>query len=144
LAGAAVIIFSFGANRRALGQRLAALDHVVTILISLWTPMLGGFCAGRIFTMGWSAILSGLSLPGGGSGAGARARYGAAGMMTGALVGTMAGAGIAIWQTRDCGCCWGENLTGEACCKVLPLMFGFGVPVHVRVDTRSLPKHFFE
>jgi O-antigen/teichoic acid export membrane protein len=145
----AVFIFIFQAQivtRLALGSALPLWITLLMILLSLWAPMLGGVLQGKqdFFTMGWSAILGGVIRLGVAAALVIALGGGAAGMMTGALVGMMVVAGIAIWQTRDL---WslprekfdGRSLLGE----VLPLMFGFGVFQFMFASDTIFAKAFF-
>ena len=99
------------------------------LLLSLWAPMFGGVLQGRqdFFWLGWSVILGG-----GGRFVAAvflvlALGFGAAGMMTGALIGVGLAAGVAIWRTRDLWLLQKEQFDGKNLIKqVLPLMFGFG------------------
>ena len=99
------------------------------LLASLWMPMFSGVVQGRqdFFWLGWAAIF-------GGAGRFVVAAIlvlalglGAAGMMTGALLGVGFSALIVIWRSRDLWSLPSEKFDGKSLLKqVVPLMFGFG------------------
>ena len=77
--------------------------------------------------MGWATIFGGAARLGGAVILVLALTMGAAGMMTGALIGIGLMAAIAIWRTRDLWLLPAESFDGKSVLRqVLPLMFGFG------------------
>lgn len=117
-----------------------------TILVSLWAPMFSGILQGcqDFFIMGWAAILGGVCRVGMAALLVLALGYGAAGMISGALVGMTLVAGIAIWRTRAL---WarprarfdGRSLLGQ----ITPLMFGFGAFQFMFTSDTMFAKAFF-
>ena len=97
------------------------------ILVSLWQPMFNGVLQGRqdFFWLGWTQFIGGL-------GRFVFAAFfvlalgaGAAGMMTGALMGVGAPVAICIWRTRDLWSGPREPFDGKALMpQVIPLLVG--------------------
>jgi O-antigen/teichoic acid export membrane protein len=116
------------------------------LLVSLWGPMFSGVLQGRqdFFWMGWSAIF-------GGAGRFMAAAFlvlvlgfGAAGMMTGALIGVGLAAVVAIWRTRDLWLLPAERFDGTGLMKqVMPLMFGFGACQFMFTSDTIFAKAYF-
>jgi O-antigen/teichoic acid export membrane protein len=99
------------------------------LLASLWLPMFSGVVQGRqdFFWMGWSTIFSGAGRFIAATFLVLALGFGAAGMMTGALIGVVLAAVIVIWRTRDLWSLKAERFDGKSLMKqVVPLMFGFG------------------
>jgi len=131
-ASGAAIVFMFRKQIVAgwhLPNELGLWVTVLLLLVSLWMPMFSGVLQGRqdFFWLGWSTIFGG----------GARLigavffvlaiSLGAAGMMTGALIGIGLMAAIAIWRSRDLWTLPAEPFDGGSVLRqVLPLMLGFG------------------
>jgi O-antigen/teichoic acid export membrane protein len=116
------------------------------LLVSLWAPMFGGVLQGRqdFFWLGWSAIFGG----GGRFVAAAflvlALGFGAAGMMTGALIGVGLAAVVAIWRTRDLWMLPTERFDGKSLMKqVVPLMFGFGACQFMFTSDTMFAKAYF-
>ena len=116
------------------------------LLVSLWAPMFGGVLQGRqdFFWLGWSAIFGG----GGRFVAAAflvlALGFGAAGMMTGALIGVGLAAVVAIWRTRDLWMLPTERFDGKSLRKqVVPLMFGFGACQFMFTSDTMFAKAYF-
>jgi O-antigen/teichoic acid export membrane protein len=148
LAAAAVILIFQGriVARWQLGSSLPLWITLFTVLISLWVPMLSGVLQGRqdFFTLGWSAILGGVIRLGVAAALVIALGGGAAGMMTGALVGMMVVAGIAIWQIRDLWSLPRERFDGRSLLRqVVPLMFGFGAFQFMFASDTMFAKAFF-
>lgn len=99
------------------------------ILLQLWLPMFWGILQGQqnFMWFGLSMITSGVGRFGGAALLVLAFGCYAAGMLTGALLGLLAAAGVAIWQTRTL---WrGHALPFDwrkLLAQVIPLMLGFG------------------
>jgi O-antigen/teichoic acid export membrane protein len=116
------------------------------LLISLWSPLFSGVLQGRqdFFWMGWASII-------GGAGRFLIAAIlvlafgcGAAGMMTGALIGIGFVAFIATWRTRDLWSLRREKFDGIGLLRqVLPLAFGFGACQFLFTSDTMFAKAFF-
>ena len=116
------------------------------LLASLWFPMFSGVVQGRqdFFWLGWGAIFGG----GGRFLAAAflvlALGFGAAGMMTGALIGVGLSAAIVIWRSRDLWSQPAEGFDGKSLLKqVLPLMFGFGACQFMFTSDTMFAKAYF-
>ena len=116
------------------------------LLISLWAPMFVGVLQGRqdFFWLGWSAIFGG----GGRFLAAAffvlALGFGAAGMMTGALIGVGLTAVVAVWRTRDLWSLRSEAFDGRSLIKqVVPLLFGFGACQFMFTSDTMYAKAYF-
>jgi len=112
-----------------LPSELGLWVTMVLLLASLWAPMFGGLLQGRqdFFWMGWSAILGGAGRLAGAMFLVMALGLGAAGMMTGALIGIGLTAAIAIWRTRDLWLSPAERFDKKSVLRqVMPLMLGFG------------------
>lgn len=99
------------------------------VLLSLWVPMFSGVLQGRqdFFWMGWASILAGVVRFAAAVILVMALALGAAGMMTGALIGIGLGAAIAIWRTRDLWLGRAEAFDGKKLLRqITPLLFGFG------------------
>lgn len=119
---------------------------LLLLLFSLWMPMFAGVLQGRqdFFWLGWSTLLGG-----GGRILGAAVLVlalgmGAAGMMTGAVIGVGLTVVIAIWRTRDLWSLPRERFDGMALMRqVMPLVFGFGACQFMFTsDTMFAKSHF--
>jgi O-antigen/teichoic acid export membrane protein len=116
------------------------------VLFSLWMPMFSGVLQGRqdFFWLGWSQIL-------GGTGRFAIAAVlvlafgaGAAGMMTGAMLGVALSAVIAIWRTRDLWSGPAEPFDGRSLMRqVTPLLLGFGAFQFMFASDTMFAKAYF-
>jgi hypothetical protein len=129
---AATIIF-LRRNDIAAGWHLPSVTGLLVtlpvLLASIWMPMFFGGVQGRqdFFWLGWAQLLSGV-------GRLAFAAFfvlvfhaGAAGMMTGALVGVGLGAMIGIGRTRDLWSAPSEPFEWKPLMRqVVPLLLGFG------------------
>jgi O-antigen/teichoic acid export membrane protein len=116
------------------------------LLVTLWGTMLGGMLQGRqdFFWMGWVAILSGVLRLIAAALLVLALGFGAAGMMTGALIGVGLGAVITIWRTRDLWSLPSERFDGKGLVKqVLPLMFGFGACQFMFTSDTMFAKAYF-
>ncbi len=146
---AAVVVFIFQGQivaRLSLGSAMPLWITLLTILLSLWMPMLGGVLQGRqdFFTMGWSAMLSGVSRVAVAAVLVLALGRGAAGMMTGALVGMLIGVGIGGWMTRDLWMLPREKFDGWSLLReIMPLMFGFGAFQFMFASDTIFAKAFF-
>ena len=112
-----------------LPNELGLWVTLVLLLASMWAPMFGGLLQGRqdFFWMGWSSILGGAGRLAGAMFLVMALGLGAAGMMTGALIGIGLTALIAIWRTRDLWLIRAERFDRKSVMRqVMPLMFGFG------------------
>ena len=129
---AAVIIFLHRNDIVKSWQLPSVTGLLVTLpvlLASLWMPMFFGAVQGRqdFFWLGWAQLLSGV-------GRFAFAAFlvivfhaGAAGMMTGALIGVGLAAVIGIWRTRDLWSGPAEPFEWKPLMRqVVPLLLGFG------------------
>jgi O-antigen/teichoic acid export membrane protein len=99
------------------------------LLFSLWSPMFGGVLQGRqdFFWMGWASIFGGVVRLGIAAFLVLALGFGAAGMMTGALIGIGFAAFIPVWRTRDLWSLPAEPFDGKKLLRqILPLIFGFG------------------
>jgi hypothetical protein len=116
------------------------------LLASLWMPMFFGAVQGRqdFFWLGWAQMLSGLG----------RFMFaalfvlafhaGAAGMMTGALIGVGMGAVIGIWRTRDLWSAPAEPFEWKPLMRqVVPLLLGFGAFQFLFGSDTMFTKAFF-
>ena len=112
-----------------LPNELGLWVTLLLLLASLWAPMFGGLLQGRqdFFWMGWSSILGGAARLIGAVFFVMALSLGAAGMLTGALIGVGLTALIAVWRTRDLWLLPTERFDGRGVVRqVLPLLFGFG------------------
>lgn len=127
---AAALIFIFQKDivqNWKLPNAVGLLVTLPLILMSLWQPLFNGVLQGRqdFFWLGWTQFIGGLG------------RFvfaaifvlalgaGAAGMMTGALLGVGAGVIICIWRTRDLLSGPKEPFDGKALMRqVIPLLVG--------------------
>lgn len=129
---AAVLVFIFQGRivtAWKLGSAVPLWITLFTVLISLWAPMFNGTLQGcqDFFLLGWSAILGGVCRVGGAAVLVLALGLGAAGMVSGALVGMSVVMILAVWRTRDLWMQPREKIDGLALLKqVAPLMFGFG------------------
>ncbi len=145
----AVVVFIFQGQiveRLSLGSALPLWITLLTVLLSLWAPMLGGVMQGKqdFFTMGWSAMIAGVSRVGVAAVLVLALGYGAAGMMMGALVGMTIAAIIAIWVTRDLWMQPRETFDGRALLReITPLLFGFGAFQFMFASDTIFAKAFF-
>jgi O-antigen/teichoic acid export membrane protein len=99
------------------------------LLISLWVPLFSGVLQGRqdFFWLGWSSIFGGVGRLGIAALFVLALGFGAAGMMTGALLGIGMTAVVAIWRTRDLWSLRTEPFDARSLLRqVLPLVWGFG------------------
>lgn len=129
---AAVVILFQSEIMRAwdLKSPFALLATLLAVLAALLTPLFTGVLQGRqdFLWMGWAAILSSFARVGiavilvlGFNG-------GAAGMMTGACLGAVAGLVVALWRSRDLWLLPGSSFDGKNLWQqIWPLMLGFGV-----------------
>jgi O-antigen/teichoic acid export membrane protein len=116
------------------------------VLFSLWSPMFGGVLQGRqdFFWMGWSPILGGVARLGIAAALVLAFGFGAAGMMTGALLGVGASAFITIWRTRDLWTLPAERFDGKNLLRqVLPLVLGFGACQFMFTSDTMFTKAYF-
>ena len=112
-----------------LGSATPLWITLFTVLISLWAPMFNGMLQGcqDFFLLGWSAILGGVCRVGAAAALVLALGLGAAGMVSGALVGMTVVMCLAVWRTRDLWLQPSEKIDGRALFKqVAPLMLGFG------------------
>ena len=99
------------------------------LLASLWLPMFSGVVQGRqdFFWLGWATILGGTGRFMAAAFLVLALGFGAAGMMTGALIGVGFSALIVIWRSRDLWSLKAERFDGKSLLKqMVPLLFGFG------------------
>ena len=99
------------------------------LLAALWVPLFSGVLQGRqdFFWFGWSVIFGSSGRFFGAAILVLALSMGAAGMITGALVGVGLTALIAIWRTRDLWLQTPEKSDTKGLLRqVLPLLFGFG------------------
>jgi O-antigen/teichoic acid export membrane protein len=116
------------------------------LLLTLLGTMFGGILQGRqdFFWMGWVAILSGVLRLLAAALLVLALGFGAAGMMTGALIGVGLCALIAIWRTRDLWSLRTERFDGKGLIKqVVPLMFGFGACQFMFTSDTMYAKAYF-
>ena len=128
----ALVVFGFRKQIVAgwhLPNELGIWVTLLLLLVSLWVPMFTGLLQGRqdFFWMGWSSIVGGATRLGGAVLLVLALHLGAAGMMTGALIGIGLTALIAVWRTRDLWRLPAERFEMAGLARqVLPLLFGFG------------------
>ena len=99
------------------------------ILASLWLPMFCGILQGRqdFFWLGWASIFGGVGRFAAAALLVLALGLGAAGMMSGALIGIGLAAFIAVWRTRDLWTLKTEKFDGKGLLRqIMPLLFGFG------------------
>ena len=116
------------------------------VLFSLWMPMFGGVLQGRqdFFWLGWSSILGGVARLGLAAFFVVVLGWGAAGMMTGALIGIGIGAGIAIWRTRDLWSLRPEKIAVKNLLRqTVPLFLGFGACQFMFTSDTMFAKAYF-
>ena len=129
---AAVLVFLFQGpivTAWKLGSATPLWITLFAVLFSLWAPVFTGVLQGcqDFFLMGWAAILGGVCRVGAAAVLVLAFGLGAAGMVSGALVGMLAVTAVAIWRTRDLWLQPRERIDGLALLRqVAPLMFGFG------------------
>lgn len=115
-------------------------------LLSLWTPIFGGVLQGRqdFFSLGWSSLLNGFGRVAVSALLVLALALGAAGMMTGMLIGVALATGICIWRTRDLWSGPAEKFaSGKIFRQALPLFFGFGAfQFMFTSDTMFAKAHF--
>jgi len=148
LASALVILIFQTAivERWKLGSALPLWITLVTVLLSLWAPMVAGVLQGRqdFFSIGWSAILGGVCRVGVAATLVLAVGAGAAGMMAGALAGMAVATGIALWQTRDLWSLPRERFDGKSLVRqIMPLVLGFGVCQFMFTADTMFAKAFF-
>jgi O-antigen/teichoic acid export membrane protein len=148
LAAAAVTLVFQGriVSRWELGNPIALWVTLPMVLLSLWAPILTGALQGRqdFFWVGWSGILSGVFRLGVAAALVLAVGAGAAGMMTGALVGSAVGVGIGLWQTRDLWSLTRERFDSRILLRqVVPLMLGFGACQFMFTSDTMFAKAFF-
>ncbi len=98
------------------------------ILFSIWMPMFAGVLQGRqdFFWLGWSQIIGGVGRFAIAAALVLAFRAGAAGLMTGAMLGVAMSAAIGIWRTRDLWSVKPEPFDGLGLLRqVMPLLLGF-------------------
>jgi O-antigen/teichoic acid export membrane protein len=116
------------------------------LLLTLLGTMFGGILQGRqdFFWLGWVAILSGVLRFLAAALLVLALGLGAAGMITGALIGVGLCALIAIWRTRDLWSLPAENFDGKGLIRqVVPLMFGFGACQFMFTSDTMFAKAYF-
>lgn len=116
------------------------------ILASIWMPMFFGALQGRqdFFWLGWGQMLGGI-------GRFAFAAFfvlalgaGAAGMMTGALLGVAISAVIGIWRTRDLWSAPSEPFDVKGLMRqIMPLLLGFGAFQFLFASDTMFTKAYF-
>jgi len=148
IAAAALILLFQGriVHRWELTDPIALWVTLLTVLLSLWTPIFAGVLQGRqdFFSLGWSMILGSACRLGVAVLLVIGLSSGATGMMTGALVGSFVGLGIALWQIRDL--LWMPSLPFDGrglFRQVMPLTFGFGVCQFMFTSDTMYAKAFF-
>ena len=107
----------------------ALLVTLPVLLASLLMPMFFGAVQGRqdFFWLGWAQLLSGIGRLVFAALLVFAFHAGAAGMMTGALIGVGLGAVIGIWRTRDLWSAPAEPFEWKPLMRqVVPLLLGFG------------------
>jgi len=146
--GALAVFLFLGAivQRWQLPNAAGLLVTLPLLLISLWVPLFSGVLQGRqdFFWLGWSSILGGVGRLGIAAFLVLALGFGAAGMMTGALIGLALTAVIAIWRTRDLWSLRGEpfDVTGLLR-RVLPLVCGFGACQFLFTSDTMFAKAYF-
>jgi O-antigen/teichoic acid export membrane protein len=130
-----------------LPNELGLWVTLLLLLCSLWAPMFGGLLQGRqdFFWMGWSSILGGAARLLGAVFFVMALSLGAAGMLTGALIGVGLTALIAVWRTRDLWLLPPERFDGRGVVRqVLPLLFGFGACQFMFTSDTMFAMAFFD
>jgi O-antigen/teichoic acid export membrane protein len=116
------------------------------LLIALWVPLFSGVLQGRqdFFWLGWSSLLGGVGRLGIAALLVLALGFGAAGMMTGALLGIGMTAVIAIWRTRDLWTLRAELFDVKSLLRqVLPLIWGFGACQFMFTSDTMFAKAYF-
>jgi O-antigen/teichoic acid export membrane protein len=117
-----------------------------TVLFAIITPIFSGVLQGRqnFFWMGWLAMLGGIFRIAIAAGLVIAFHLGAAGMMTGALVGIGFGVIASAWITRDLWMLRSEKFDGEELLrKIVPLTLGFGAWQFMFLSDTLYAKTFF-
>jgi O-antigen/teichoic acid export membrane protein len=128
---ASIVVFVFRNQISASWHLPSVAGLLVTLpllLASLWMPLFSGVMQGRqdFFWLGWAQILGGLGRLGMAAVLVLAFGAGAAGMMTGALLGVMLSAVIGIWRTRDLWYGHAEPFDWKTLMQeVTPLLLGF-------------------
>jgi O-antigen/teichoic acid export membrane protein len=116
------------------------------ILASIWMPMFFGALQGRqdFFWLGWAQMLSGISRFAFAAFFVLALGAGAAGMMTGALIGVAFAAVIGIWRTRDLWFAPKEPFDGKSLMRqVVPLLLGFAAFQFLFASDTMFTKAYF-
>jgi O-antigen/teichoic acid export membrane protein len=119
---------------------------MLLLLISIWTPLFTGVLQGRqdFFWMGWSALSSSAGRLAGAAILVLLLSWGAAGMLTGTLLGMAIGVGIGIGRNRDLWSLPGEKFDGKDLVRqALPLLFGFGAFQFLFISDTMFAKAYF-
>jgi len=116
------------------------------LLASIWMPMFSGILQGRqdFFWLGWVSILGGVARLAIAAFLVAALGFGAAGMMTGALIGVGLTAAIALWRTRDLWSLPAEPFDGKGLLRqIVPLLLGFGAFQFMFTSDTMFAKAYF-
>jgi hypothetical protein len=116
------------------------------LLAALWKPMFSGVMQGRqdFFWIGWASLISGVTRLGIAVFLVLAVGWGAAGMMTGALVGIGLSVVISIWRTRDLWSLPAEKFDMKGLLRqVTPLLLGFGACQFMFTSDTMYAKVFF-
>jgi O-antigen/teichoic acid export membrane protein len=119
---------------------------IVSLLFALWTPMFAGVLQGKqnFMWLGWSMIAGGVGRLAAAALAVIALSWYAVGMMTGVLLGVLAGVAISIWHSRllwlvrPAAFDWRALLA-----QVVPLMLGFGAFQFVFTADTMFVKAYF-
>lgn len=146
--GASAVLLFRGAivQRWQLPNAAGLLVTLPLLLISMWVPLFSGVLHGRqdFFWLGWSSILGGVGRLGAAAFLVLALGFGAAGMMTGALIGLALTAVIAIWRTRDLWSLRTEPFDVAGLLRqVLPLVCGFGACQFLFTSDTMFAKAYF-
>lgn len=141
----ALAVFLFRATIVQHGQLPNAAGLLITLpllLISLWVPLLNGVLQGRL--VGVVGDFRRHGALGNRSVFRASAGFGAAGMMTGALLGIGLTAVIGGWRTRDLWLMRGEPFNVKSLLRqVMPLVWGFGACQFMFTSDTMFAKAYF-
>jgi O-antigen/teichoic acid export membrane protein len=116
------------------------------VLASLWQPMFTGVVQGRqdFFWMGWSVIAGGAVRVAAAAFLVLALGFGAAGMISGALIGIGFSVAIVIWRTRDLWTLPAERFDGKDLRRqMVPLLFGFGACQFMFTSDTMFAKAYF-
>lgn len=116
------------------------------VLASLWLPMFTGVVQGRqdFFWMGWSVIAGSAVRLAAAAFLVLALGFGAAGMISGAVIGIGFSVTIVIWRTRDLWTLPAERFDGKDLRRqMVPLLFGFGACQFMFTSDTMFAKAYF-